>query len=37
MTYRDNKHGDTVAGVKMPIGAAIRKTLDDSIKGKLNV
>ena len=33
--YWDNKHGDTVAGVKMMIGAAIGKTLDDSIEGEL--
>ena len=33
--YWDNKHGDAVAGVKMLIGAAIGKTLDDSIEGKL--
>jgi general stress protein 26 len=35
--YWDNKHGDAVAGIKMLIGAAIGKTLDDSIEGKLNV
>ena len=35
--YWDNKHGDAVAGVKMLVGAAIGKTLDDSIEGKLNV
>lgn len=33
--YWDNKHGNFVAGVKMMIGAAIGKTLDDSIEGKL--
>ena len=33
--YWDNKHGNAVAGVKMLIGAAIGKTLDDSIEGKL--
>lgn len=33
--YWDNKHGDAIAGVKMMIGAAIGKTLDDSIEGKL--
>jgi len=33
----DNKHGNTVAGVKMLIGAALGKTLDDSIEGKLDV
>lgn len=35
--YWDNKHGDTVAGIKMLIGAAIRKTLDDSIEGQIKV
>ncbi len=35
--YWDNKHGMAVAGVKMLIGAAIGKTLDDSIEGTLNV
>jgi general stress protein 26 len=34
--YWDNKHGDTIAGVKMLIGAAIGKTLDDSIEGALS-
>ena len=33
--YWDNKHGSAVAGVKMLIGAALGKTLDDSIEGKL--
>jgi len=33
--YWDNKHGSAVAGVKMMIGAAIGKTLDDSIEGKI--
>ena len=33
----DTKHGNAVAGVKMLIGAAIGKTLDDSIEGKLTV
>ena len=33
--YWDNKHGNAVAGVKMLIGAAIGKTLDDSIEGTL--
>ena len=33
--YWDNKHGTVVAGAKMLIGAAIGKTLDDSIEGKL--
>lgn len=31
--YWDNKHGDAIAGIKMLIGAAVRKTLDDSIEG----
>ncbi|MHA4895858.1 pyridoxamine 5'-phosphate oxidase family protein [Pedobacter sp. PWIIR3] len=33
--YWDNKHGNFVAGVKMLVGAAIGKTLDDSIEGKI--
>ena len=33
--YWDNKHGSIVAGIKMLIGAAIGKTLDDSIEGRL--
>jgi general stress protein 26 len=33
--YWDTKHGNFVAGIKMMIGAAIGKTLDDSIEGKL--
>lgn len=33
--YWDNKHGSMVAGIKMLVGAAIGKTLDDSIEGKL--
>ena len=33
--YWDNKHGDTVAGIKMLVGAAIGKTLDDSIEGRI--
>ena len=33
--YWDNKHGNIVAGIKMLIGAAIGKTLDDSIEGRL--
>jgi general stress protein 26 len=33
--YWDNKHGDMVAGVKMLIGSAIGKTMDDSIEGRL--
>ena len=35
--YWDNKHGNAVAGIKMLIGAAIGKTLDDSIEGELSV
>jgi general stress protein 26 len=35
--YWDNKHGNFVAGMKMLVGAAIGKTLDDSIEGKLKV
>lgn len=33
--YWDNKHGNAIAFVKTLIGAAIGKTLDDSIEGKL--
>jgi len=35
--YWDNKHGDAVAGIKIMIGAALKKTLDDSIEGKVKV
>ena len=35
--YWDTKHGPVVAGVKMLIGAATGKTLDDSIEGKIDV
>jgi general stress protein 26 len=35
--YWDNKHGDTVAFIKMLAGAAVGKTLDDSINGSLKV
>jgi len=35
--YWDTKHGHMVAGVKMLIGAAIGKTLDDSVEGRLTV
>jgi general stress protein 26 len=35
--YWDNKHGNAVAFVKQLVGAAIGKTLDDSIEGKLEV
>ena len=33
--YWDNKHGNAIAGIKMLVGAAIGKTLDDSIEGRL--
>lgn len=33
--YWDNKHGDAIAGIKMLVGAAIGKTLDDSIEGRV--
>ncbi len=33
--YWDNKQGNAVAGVKMMIGAALGKTLDDSIEGRI--
>ena len=35
--YWDTKHGSAVSGIKMLIGAAIGKTLDDSIEGTLRV
>lgn len=35
--YWDNKHGNAVAFVKQLAGAALGKTLDDSIEGKLKV
>jgi len=35
--YWDTKHGMAVAGIKMLIGAAIGKTLDDSIEGTVKV
>jgi general stress protein 26 len=34
--YWDNKHGNAVAGAKVAVGAAIGKTLDDSIEGQLS-
>jgi general stress protein 26 len=34
--YWDTKHGMAVAGVKMLIGAVLKKTMDDDIEGKLN-
>ncbi len=33
--YWDTKHGNAVAGMKILVGAAIGKTLDDSIEGTL--
>jgi general stress protein 26 len=35
--YWDNKYGNAIAFVKQLAGAAIGKTLDDSIEGKLSV
>lgn len=35
--YWDNKHGNAVAGVKILIGAAVGKTMDDSIEGKISL
>lgn len=35
--YWDNKHGDAVAGVKMLIGAAIGRALDDSVEGRVKL
>ncbi|WP_192346906.1 pyridoxamine 5'-phosphate oxidase family protein [Algoriphagus sp. Y33] len=35
--YWDNKHGNTVAGIKILISAISGKTMDDSIEGTLNV
>jgi len=35
--YWDTQHGTPVAAAKMLIGAAVGKTLDDSIQGKLDV
>ncbi len=35
--YWDTKHGSTIAGIKMLIGAAIGQTMDDSIEGTLKV
>ena len=35
--YWDTKHGMAVAGVKMLLGAVLRKTMDDSVQGKLDV
>lgn len=33
--YWDTKHGSAIAGVKMMIGAALGKTMDDSVEGKV--
>ena len=35
--YWDTKHATWVAGVKMMVGAALGKTMDDSIEGRLKV
>jgi len=35
--YWDTKHGNAVAGIKMLIGAALHKTMDDSIEGKIEI
>jgi len=35
--YWDTKHGGTIAGIKMMIGAAIGTRMDDSIEGTLKV
>ena len=35
--YWDNKHGQAVAFVKRVAGAAIGKTIDDSVEGKISV
>ena len=35
--YWDNKHGKAIAFVKMLIGAATGKTLDDSVEGTLKI
>lgn len=35
--YWDNKHGNTIAFIKMATGAALGKTMDDSIEGNLKV
>lgn len=33
--YWDNQHGNVVAGIKMLVGAALGKTFDDSIQGRV--
>lgn len=35
--YWDNKHGNVIAGIKTLVGAAMGKTLDDSIEGDINI
>jgi len=35
--YWDTKHGNMIAGIKMLIGATLRKTMDDSIEGELRL
>ncbi|MDB5061825.1 MAG: ral stress protein, partial [Mucilaginibacter sp.] len=35
--YWDNKHGNAIAFAKQLVGAALGKTLDDSVEGKLQV
>lgn len=35
--YWDNKNGNAIAGIKMLIGSALGKTLDDSIEGNLTI
>ena len=35
--YWDNKHGNTIAGIKMLIGSIVHKTLDDSIEGNITI
>lgn len=35
--YWNTKHGNIVAGVKMLIGAAVGKTLDDAVEGSIDV
>jgi general stress protein 26 len=35
--YWDTKHGNAIAGIKMLVGVAIGKTLDDSVEGTLKV
>jgi general stress protein 26 len=35
--YWDTKHASWVAGIKMMVGAALGKTMDDSVEGRLKV